>query len=72
MARQRVDTPITRANLEEAFGSFLGETGESIRSAVPQAVVLAGAIGLGALTMAFLAGRRRGRRGSAVIEIRRA
>jgi len=72
MVRRNTGTPITRADLEDAFGSFLGETGESVRSAVPQAAVLAGAAGLGILTLAFLAGRRRGRRRSAVIEIRRA
>lgn len=72
MARQRPGAPITRADLEDAFGSFLGETGESVRAALPQAVVLAAAAGLSMLAMAFLAGRRRGRRQSAVIEIRRA
>lgn len=64
-------TAITRGDLERAFSRLLDEGGETARAGIPQALVVAGAAALGLLTVAYLAGRRRGRRRSAVLEVRR-
>ncbi len=61
---------ISRKDLESAFAKAFGEGEEAARSAVPQIAVVAGAVALAALTVAYLAGRRRGRRRTARIEIK--
>ena len=48
----------------------LGEGEETAHQAIPQMAVVVGAVAIAALTMAFLAGRRRGRRRASRIEIR--
>lgn len=65
--RQREHTKITRDDLESAFANLAGEGDEAARKAVPGIVVVAGAVVLGAITLAYLAGRRRGRRRSALV-----
>jgi len=64
-------TAITRGDLESAFSRLLNEGEETARAGMPRALVVAGAVALGIVTMAYLAGRRRGRRRSAVLEVRR-
>lgn len=60
---------VTRDDVEAAFRRALGETEEQARRAAPQLIVAAGAVAFAALTLAYLAGRRRGRRRTARIEI---
>jgi hypothetical protein len=62
---------ITRDDLEAAFSRVAGDGEATARAAAPQALVVAGAVALGVITLAYLAGRRRGRRRSAVLEVRR-
>lgn len=62
---------ITRDDLEAAFAQVVGEGEATAKAALPSAAVIAGAVALGVITLAYLAGRRRGRRRSAVLEIRR-
>jgi len=62
---------ITRDDLEAAFAQVVGEGEATARAAAPQALVVAAAVALGVVTLAYLAGRRRGRRRSAVLEVRR-
>lgn len=62
---------ISRDDLEAAFSRVVGEGEETARSAAPPALVLAAAAALGVVALAYLAGRRRGRRRSTVIELRR-
>jgi hypothetical protein len=62
---------ITREDLQAAYSQVLGEGEATVRAAAPQALAVGGAIGLVIVTLAFLAGRRRGRTRSAVVEIRR-
>ncbi len=62
---------ITRDDLEAAFSEVIGEGEATAEAALPQVLVVAGAIALGVITLAYLAGRRRGRRRSAVLEVRR-
>jgi hypothetical protein len=62
---------ITRDELEAAFQKVVGEGTETVTRAVPQALIVAGAAALAVVALAFLAGKRRGRQKSSVIEIRR-
>ncbi len=62
---------ITRDDLEAAFSRVVGEGEETARAAVPQTALIAGAVALGVIALSYLAGRRRGRKRSAVLEIRR-
>jgi hypothetical protein len=62
---------ITREDLQAAYAQVVGEGEASARAAAPRGLAIAGAVGIALLTLAFLAGRRRGRAKSAVVEIRR-
>jgi hypothetical protein len=62
---------ITRADLEAAFEKVVGEGEKTVERATPVAAVVAGAAVLVLVTVAFLAGKRRGRKRSSVVEIRR-
>jgi hypothetical protein len=62
---------ITRDDLKAAYSQVLGEGEATARAEAPRALAVVGAIGLAFITLAFLAGRRRGRSRSAVVEIRR-
>lgn len=62
---------ITREDLESAFSKVVGDGQATAKAAVPQALVVAGAVALGVITLVFLAGKRRGRRQSAILEVRR-
>jgi hypothetical protein len=62
---------ITREDLQAAYSQVMGEGEATVKAATPQVIGVASAIGLAVITLAFLAGRRRGRSRSAVVEIRR-
>lgn len=62
---------ISRDDLEAAFARVVGEGEATARSAAPPVLVAAAAAVLGVVAVAYLAGRRRGRRRSTVIELRR-
>jgi hypothetical protein len=62
---------ITRQDLQAAYAQVMGEGEAEVRAAAPRALAIAGAIGIVVITLAFLAGKRRGRAKSAVVEIRR-
>ncbi len=62
---------ITREDLQAAYAQVMGEGEAEARAAAPRALAIAGAIGIVVITLAFLAGKRRGRAKSAVVEIRR-
>lgn len=63
--------PITRADLEAAFQRVVGEGEKTVEAAMPATLVVAAGVALAVVTLAFLAGKRRGRRKSSVVEIRR-
>lgn len=63
--------PITRADLEAAFQRVVGEGQKTVESALPRALVVAGAAAMAVVALAYLAGKRRGTRTSSVVEIRR-
>jgi hypothetical protein len=62
---------ITREDLKAVYSQVVGEGEATARAAAPRALAVVGAVGLALITVAFLAGRRRGRGRSAVVEIRR-
>ena len=62
---------ITREDLQTAYSQVVGEGEATARQAAPRALAVGGAIAMAVVTLAFLAGRRRGRSRSAVVEIRR-
>lgn len=63
--------PITRADIEAAFRKVVGEGEAAAESAMPKALVVAGAVAMAVVTLVYLAGKRRGQKKSSVIEIRR-
>jgi hypothetical protein len=62
---------ITREDLQAAYAQVMGEGEASVRAAAPRGLAIGGAIAILIIAFAFLAGRRRGRSRSAVVEIRR-
>jgi len=62
---------ITRDDLEAAFSRVLGDGETSARAAAPTIAVVAGAATLSVVALAYLLGRRRGRRRSTILELRR-
>jgi hypothetical protein len=62
---------ITRDDLRAAYSQVMGEGEATARAAAPKGVAVAGAVAVILLTVVFLAGRRRGRSTSALVEIRR-
>jgi phage-related minor tail protein len=58
---------ISRDDLQAAYTRLLGEGEAQAQSAVPQILVVVGAAAMVALTVAYLAGKRRGRRRSSVL-----
>ena len=62
---------ITRDDLQAAFSKAIGESEATVREHLPPVLIVAGAVALGVITVAFVLGRRGGRNQSAVVEIRR-
>jgi len=62
---------ITREDLQAAYAQVMGEGEATARAAAPRGLAIAATVALAVVTVAFLAGRRRGRARSAVVEIRR-
>ena len=51
---------ITREDLQAAYSRVFGEGEATARAAAPQGIAVVGAVALAVVTVAFLAGRRRG------------
>ncbi len=62
---------ITREDLQAAYTQVMGEGEAEVRAAAPRALAIAGAVGILVIALAFMAGKRRGRAKSAIVEIRR-
>lgn len=71
MAVQTNGRRISRDDLEAAFTKVLGDGEATAESVGPPVLVIAAAAAIGVVALAYLAGRRRGRRRSTVIELRR-
>lgn len=62
---------ITRDDLQVAYAEVMGQGQATAQAAAPQVAVIGAAVALAVVTIAYLAGRRRGRKRSAIVEIRR-
>lgn len=71
MATRTNGRRITRDDLQAAFTQLAGEGGATAKAGAPTSLLVAGALALALVALAYLAGRRRGRHRSAVVEIRR-
>jgi hypothetical protein len=61
---------VERAEVESSIRDLLGEGEQTARQYAGVTASTAGAVGFLALVFAFLVGRRKGRRRSAVVEVR--
>jgi hypothetical protein len=65
------ETRITRTDLEETFRSFQGGVTDEVESRKRQIVVGIAGVAVLVLLITYLLGKRRGRRKSTFVEIRR-
>ena len=63
--------PISRADIEAKFRQLQGEVEVIGEEAKSYAIVVALAVGVGIVAVAFVWGRRRGRRNRTIVEVRR-
>jgi hypothetical protein len=71
MAQTHANKSISRDDLERSFREVLGQSEDTVKDFLPPVVVGTGvALGFGAVVI-YLLGRRRGRRRSSVVEVRR-
>jgi len=62
---------VSRADIEAKLREIRGEVDETSSSAKPYALVAAVAIGVAVVALAYTLGRRKGRKKTTVVEIRR-
>lgn len=63
--------PITRDDLEAKLRQLQGGVDESKESAISTAIAVGAVVAVAVVATAFLLGRRRGRRRTTVVEVRR-
>jgi L-cystine uptake protein TcyP (sodium:dicarboxylate symporter family) len=62
---------IGRDDLQAAFAKAIGEGQDGVRASLPPILVVAAAVAVGLVAIAYVFGRRGGRNDSAILEIRR-
>ena len=62
---------ISRDDLQAAVAKAIGEGQETVRASLPPVLIVAGAVAVGLVAIAYVLGRRGGRNDSAIVEIRR-
>ena len=67
----RTNGKITRADIEGKLHEMRGDVEESAEAAKTPIMAIAGGVAVAVVLLAFLLGKRRGRRKSTVVEIRR-
>jgi hypothetical protein len=67
----RVGKPITRGDLESKLRELQGEVDETKESALSTAIAVGAVIAVGVVAVAFLLGRRKGKRRATIVEVRR-
>jgi len=65
------EKPVTRADIEAKLGEIRGVTEDATEIAEGTAKTGLVAAGVGVVVVAFLLGRRRGRKKSTIVEVRR-
>ncbi|MGH9084441.1 MAG: hypothetical protein ACRDYW_03215 [Acidimicrobiales bacterium] len=63
--------PITRNDLESKFRELQGEVDDTAESAKSTLIAVGAVVAVGVIAIAFLAGRRRGKKRTTVVEVRR-
>lgn len=63
--------PIDRGQLEAKFRELQGEVNETKESATSMLITVGACVVVGVLAVAFLAGRRKGKKRTTVVEVRR-
>lgn len=71
MSQSMKSTPISRDDIKSKLGDLQGETLDQVDGVKNQLVAVGAGIALALLIVAFLLGRRGGKRSSAIIEVRR-
>ncbi|MEO7429763.1 MAG: hypothetical protein ABIY48_10345, partial [Acidimicrobiales bacterium] len=64
-------TPITRDTLESKFRELQGGVTETRESATSMLITVGAVVAVGVIAIAFLAGRRKGKKRTTVVEVRR-
>lgn len=62
---------ISRDDLEAKLREFQGEVDETKDSALQTAIAVGAVVAVGVIAVAFLLGRRRGRKRTTIVEVRR-
>jgi hypothetical protein len=70
-AAQARHEPITRGHLEAKLRELQGEVTETKESAASMLITVGAVVAVGVIAVAFLAGRRKGRKRTTVVEVRR-
>jgi hypothetical protein len=65
------DRKITRDDIESKLREIQGEVDDTAESAKGIAVAVGAAIAVGVVVAVFLLGKRRGKRGTTIVEVRR-
>ena len=65
------DGKITRDDIESKLREIQGEVDDTAESAKGVAVAVGAAIAVGVVVVIFLLGKRRGKRGTTIVEVRR-
>jgi len=68
---QATSTPISRDSLEAKFRELQGGVEDTRESATSILLTVGAVVAVGVIAVAFLAGRRRGRKRSTIVEVRR-
>lgn len=70
-APTETDSKITRHDIESKLREIQGEVDETAESAKGMAVAVGAAVAVGVVVVIFLLGKRRGKRGTTIVEVRR-
>lgn len=71
MTATRTTGPISRDDIEAKFRELQGEVDDTVEQTMGVAVIAGVAVVVGVVLVAFALGRRRGRKRTTVVEIRR-
>lgn len=66
-----VDGPVTRTTIEDKLREIRGEVDSTAQSARPYALVAGAVLAVAVVGMAYLMGRRKGKKKTTLVEIRR-
>ena len=68
---ETLDRPISRSDLEAKLRELQGDVEETAQAATSTLVTVGAVVLVGVVALAFLVGRRKGRRRTTVVEVRR-